>query len=64
MWFKKLRQRKLQSAIIFFIVLISSMLMTSSLVIMTSLNKPYQELMDDCNSPKIKVYPIILTKRK
>lgn len=64
MWFKKLRQRKLQSAIIFFIVFICSMLMTSSLVIMTSLNKPYQDLIKECNSPKVKVYPLDMSKEQ
>lgn len=57
MWMKKLRQRKLQSAIIFIIVFVCSILMTSSMVIMTSLQKPYKELSKACDSPKVKVYP-------
>ena len=57
MWFKKLRKRKLQSVLIFLIVLVCSMLMSSSMVIMTSLNKPYKDLIRECNPPKVKVNP-------
>lgn len=33
------------------------MLMTSSLVIMTAGNAPYKELVQECRSPVLKIYP-------
>jgi Na+-transporting NADH:ubiquinone oxidoreductase subunit NqrC len=64
MWLKKLRQRKLQSVLIFIIVFVCSILMTSSIVIMTSLQKPYKELSKDCDSPKVKLYPFEMPQKK
>lgn len=56
MWIKKLRQRKMQSAIIFLIIFICALLMTSAAVIMTSLSRPYNELAGECNSQDITAY--------
>ncbi|HKL79666.1 MAG TPA: ABC transporter permease [Mobilitalea sp.] len=56
MWFKKLRKRKLQSILIVLIVMVCAMLMTSSLVIMSSWEGPYDELSKECDSPAIKLY--------
>lgn len=64
MWMKKLRQRKLQSILIFVIVFVCSILMTSSMVIMTSLHKPYQELIKECNSPEVKIYPMAMSEEE
>lgn len=62
MWMKKIRRRKLQSIFIILIVMVCAMLMTSSLVIMTSWQKPYDELSEDCDSPKVKLYLYEQTK--
>ena len=64
MWMKKLRQRKLQSVLIFVIVFVCSILMTSSMVIMTSLHEPYQELIKECNSPEVKIYPMAMSEEE
>lgn len=56
MWFKKIRKRKIQSLFIILIVALCSMLMTSSLIIMTSFNDPYKNLVNECNSPGLKLY--------
>jgi len=55
MWLKKLRKRKLQSVLIILIIMVCSVLMTSSLVIMTSWEKPYDNLIDECRSPAFKL---------
>lgn len=57
MWIKKLRQRKLQSIMIFFIILICSMLMSGSMVILSSLEKPFEDFKKECQSPKVKIIP-------
>lgn len=62
MWMKKIRRRKLQSVFIVLIVMVCAMLMTSSLVIMTSWQEPYDELSKDCGSPKVKLYLYEKTK--
>ncbi|HKL98656.1 MAG TPA: FtsX-like permease family protein [Mobilitalea sp.] len=56
MWIKKLRKRKLQSILIVLIVMVCAMLMTSSLVIMSSWEGPYDELSEECDSPALKLH--------
>lgn len=56
MWIKKIRQQKLQSIMIFFIVLICSMLMSGSIVILSSLQKPFANFQKECQSPKVKIF--------
>ncbi|MBU3093451.1 ABC transporter permease [Clostridium sp. CF011] len=58
MWVKKLRQRKMQSIMIFFIILICTMLMSSSIMMISSLQKPFEDLQKECQSPKVKVFPL------
>ena len=55
---KKFRKRKMQSILIMFMVLFCAMLMTSSMVILTSLQKPYQDLQKETKAPNAKVYPL------
>lgn len=57
MWLKKIRKKKLQSVLIMLIVLICSLLMCGSIVIVTSLNKPYQTLREETKAPTVKVFP-------
>lgn len=57
MWLKKIRKKKMQSLIIVLILLICSTLMTSSLVIITAGDNPYNELVEECKSPVVKIYP-------
>ncbi len=57
MWFKKIRKKKVQSIFIVVILMVCSMLMTSSFVIMTAGNAPYEALTEECRSPVLKIYP-------
>ena len=63
MWIKKLRQRKMQSTMIFFIILICSMLMSSSVVMLSSLQRPFENFQKECQSPKVKVFPLETEKK-
>lgn len=56
MWWKKIRTRKLQNVLIILIIMICAMLMSSSVIIMTSFESPYQDLVKECQSPKVKLY--------
>lgn len=56
MWLKKLRRKKGQSLIIILIVILCSALMTGALVIMTSWQKPYEQLKKECQSEKARIY--------
>lgn len=57
MWLKKIRKKKLQSVLIVLIVSICSLLMCGSIVIITSLNKPYETLREETKAPAVKVFP-------
>lgn len=57
MWLKKLRHRKFQSSIIFLIAFICSVLLASSISIVLSLEKPFLELVAECESPTMYLFP-------
>ncbi|MGL4343897.1 MAG: FtsX-like permease family protein [Cellulosilyticaceae bacterium] len=56
MWLKKLRHRKFQSSMIFMIALICSLLLTSAISIILSLEKPFWELVEACQSPAVMLF--------
>ena len=56
-WIKKFRKRKLQSVMIFLLVSICALMMTGSLIILSSLDKPYNDLAEETDAPQLKVYP-------
>ena len=56
MWTKKLRVRKIQSIVIVTIALISTLLISSALGILITLDKPINKLSMECNSPILKIY--------
>lgn len=53
---KILRKRKLQTFMMFMIILLCSMLLTGSVGILTSLEKPFKDFAKECKSPAGKVY--------
>lgn len=56
MWKKIARQRKMQTIMIFFIILLCTVLLNGAMTILKSLNQPYQNLREECNSPDVCVY--------
>ncbi|MHC1681924.1 MAG: ABC transporter permease [Clostridiaceae bacterium] len=50
MWFKNFRHKKLQTFMIFVIIMLCSALLSASISILISLDKPYQQLAKECNS--------------
>lgn len=57
MWIKNFRHKKLQSSMIFMIIALCSMLLSASISILISLDKPYQELAKECNSATANLSP-------
>lgn len=57
MWIKNLRQRKLQTVLIFLIITICTMLLTGASNILTSLEKPSIEFAKACHAVTAKIYP-------
>lgn len=57
MWYKKLRIRKTQSIMIFIIIMVSSLLISTSSGIILSLQQPISSLVNECNAPVMKIYP-------
>ncbi|MGL4800237.1 MAG: ABC transporter permease [Cellulosilyticaceae bacterium] len=55
-WLKKLRHKKFQTIIIFLITLICSLLLTSSMSIILSLEKPFLELVEECRPPSVRFF--------
>ena len=51
------RHKKLQTSLIFLIILLCSMLLTSSVSILISLDKPFQDFAEECQSPSAFVFP-------
>ncbi len=56
MWIKILRQRKLQTVLIFLIITICTMLLAGAASILTSIEKPSQEFAKACHAMTAKVY--------
>lgn len=59
LWIKKFRTKKLQSVLIFLIIMMCTFLLAGSSIILTSLDKPYNDLIEQTNVADIKVYPLI-----
>lgn len=57
MWIKNFRHKKIQSSMIFIIIMLCSMLMNASISILISLDKPYQDLVKECNSATANLSP-------
>lgn len=56
MWLKILRQRKLQTIMIFLIVMLCTTLLTGAVSILTSLDKPFKSFSDECNTAAARIY--------
>ena len=56
MWTKLFRKRKLQTVMIFLVVLLCTTLLNGSMTVLTSLGKPYKELKEECNPADLSVY--------
>jgi ABC-type transport system, involved in lipoprotein release, permease component len=56
MWIKNFRQRKLQTVLIFFIIVICTTLLAGAMSILTSLEKPCRDFAESCNAASAKVY--------
>jgi putative ABC transport system permease protein len=56
MWIKLFRQRKLQSLMIFFVIFLCTTLLNGSMTILSSINKPYERLKEECKSAEITIY--------
>ncbi len=57
---KNFRHKKLQTILIFLIIMLCSMLLTSSVSILISLDKPFEVLAEECESPQAVLYPYFL----
>ncbi|OPJ57702.1 ABC transporter permease [Clostridium oryzae] len=57
MWIKNFRHKKLQTLMIFMIIMLCSMLLIASVSILVSLNKPFKKLAKECHSATAVVYP-------
>ncbi len=62
MWNKILRQRKLQTVLIFLIIMICTMLLAGASSILTSLEKPSHEFAKTCHAMSVKIYPYTYDK--
>ncbi|MDD5936586.1 MAG: ABC transporter permease [Clostridiales bacterium] len=57
MWWKNIRIRKLQTVVMFLIVLLCSTLLMASFGIITSLSKPFDEFIEECQVPATHFFP-------
>ena len=64
MWIKNLRQRKLQTVMIFLIIMLCSMLLTGAMSILTSLEKPYKDFSKETKAASAKVYTYTASDEK
>lgn len=56
MWTKLFRKRKLQTIMIFFVVLLCTTLLNGAMTILTSLNKPFEQLRQECKPADLVIY--------
>lgn len=64
MWFKNFRQKKVQTFMMFMIILLCSLLLTASVSILISLDKPFEDFAKECESPAIILYPYLTDKEE
>lgn len=57
MIFKNFRHKKMQITLIFLIIMLCSMLLSASVSILISLEKPYYDFAEECNSPDAIMFP-------
>ena len=57
MWLKNFRNRKLQTFICGIIILLCALLLSTSMSILSSLNEPMEQLIEECESGDAVVYP-------
>lgn len=57
MWLKNFRIRKLQTFVMIVIILMCGVLLGTAMSILSSLDQPFHELADECNSAQALVYP-------
>ena len=62
MWKNNFRVRKLQTVMIFAVILLCSMLMNSSISILTSLDKPFNQFAKQCKAATIVLTPYLTEK--
>lgn len=56
MWTKLFRQRKMQSLMVFFVILLCTTLLNGSMTMLTSIDEPYERLKGDCKPADITVF--------
>ena len=57
MLFKNFRNKKLQTSMVFLIIMLCSMLLTSSVSILKALDEPFKDFAKECNASSAIVYP-------
>ena len=57
MWKKNFRIRKVQTFMLFTVVLLCTTLLNASICILTSLDEPYEELVEECHAAEALMYP-------
>ncbi|GFP76197.1 ABC transporter permease [Clostridium fungisolvens] len=57
MWIKNFRHKKLQTTLMFIIIMLCSMLISASISILISLDKPFKDFVKECNSASGILYP-------
>lgn len=60
MWRKNFRVRKFQTVLLFLVIMLCTSLLNTSVGILVSLDKPYQQLRDECQSMDMVCYPYSL----
>ncbi|WP_167956507.1 ABC transporter permease [Anaerosporobacter faecicola] len=56
MWKKLFRQRKVQTIMIFLVILLCTALLNGAMTILTSIDEPYERLKKECHTPDITVF--------
>ncbi len=64
MWFKNFRHKKVQTFMMFMIILLCSMQLTASVSILISLDKPFDDFAKECESPSAVLYPYSTDKEE
>jgi len=60
MWIKNLRQRKLQTVLMFLIIAICTTLLVGAISILSSIEKPSHDFAKACHAVAVKIYPYTL----
>lgn len=58
MWIKLFRKRKMQTIMIFFIIMLCTILLNGAVTMLLSLKRPYNKLKEECQVEDLKIYTL------